>query len=122
MGSPLRVLFANFFMGNIEEEVFDGVQKLQIDDIFLKAENNDQIVALQQRLVQASGLNFTIENILDVLVKQGEGSFHTSVYTKSSNSGHCLYGLGECPQRYKISTISAYVRRSLSHCSSWKNT
>ncbi|XP_076049331.1 uncharacterized protein LOC143030008 [Oratosquilla oratoria] len=44
MGSPLGVLFAIFFMGSIEEEVFDEVQRPRIycryiDDIFVMTEN-----------------------------------------------------------------------------------
>ena len=33
--------------------------------------------------------------------------------------GTCLNGLSECPKRYKDSVINAYVRRALSHSSSW---
>ena len=35
--------------------------------------------------------------------------------------GLCLNGNSECPRRYMISTINAYVRRALTHCSSWKS-
>ncbi|XP_076044740.1 uncharacterized protein LOC143027348 [Oratosquilla oratoria] len=56
---------------------------------------------------------------LDLLVKQNENSFNTTVYTKPTNPGHCLNGSSECPQRYKDSTISAYIRRALTHCSTW---
>ena len=56
---------------------------------------------------------------LDVLVKQESNSFQTEVYTKPTNQGHCLNGKSECPQRYKDSTINAYIRRALTHCSTW---
>ena len=42
------------------------------------------------------------------------------MYTKSTNPGHCLNGRSECPQRFKDSTIGAYIRRALTHCSTWK--
>ncbi|KAK3872742.1 hypothetical protein Pcinc_022198 [Petrolisthes cinctipes] len=102
MESPLGVLFANLFMGSIEEEILKNVQAPQIycryiDGIFIKSENNQQIEAIWQQLMDASGLNYTIEHsengslpFLDVLVKQGEMSFNTSVYVKASNLGHCL--------------------------------
>ena len=48
--------------------------------------------------------------------------FKTCVYTKPTNLGMCLNGYSECPTRYLRSTISAYVRRALSHCSSWEDT
>ena len=36
--------------------------------------------------------------------------------------GLCLNGLSECPDRYKRTVISAYIKRALTHCSSWKST
>ncbi|KAG0729911.1 hypothetical protein GWK47_029357 [Chionoecetes opilio] len=49
-----------------------------------------------------------------------EESFITNVYVKPTNTGHCLNGESECPQRYKDSTIGAYIRRALTHCSTWQ--
>ncbi|KAG0729814.1 hypothetical protein GWK47_029573 [Chionoecetes opilio] len=57
---------------------------------------------------------------LDVLVTQKEESFITNVYVKPTNTGHCLNGESECPQRYKDSTIGAYIRRAFTHCSTWQ--
>ena len=51
--------------------------------------------------------------------KRENGNFNTTVYVKASNPGHCLNGISECPQRYKESTINAYIRRALSHCNEW---
>ena len=131
MGSPLGVLFANFFMGSIENQVFAEMRKPDIycryiDDIFVKVKDEEEIAVLRQRLQDVSGLRFTVEKssngtmpFLDVLVKQQETSYDTSVYIKASNQGHCLNGDSECPQRYKDSTIGAYMRRALTHCSTW---
>ncbi|KAG0700153.1 hypothetical protein GWK47_025675 [Chionoecetes opilio] len=55
-----------------------------------------------------------------ILSLQEEESFITNVYVKPTNTGHCLNGEGECPQRYKDSTIGAYIRRALTHCSIWQ--
>ncbi|KAG0696538.1 hypothetical protein GWK47_003104 [Chionoecetes opilio] len=57
---------------------------------------------------------------LDFLVTQKEESFITNVYVKPTNPGHCLNGESKCPQRYKDSTIGAYIRRALTHCSTWQ--
>ena len=57
---------------------------------------------------------------LDVLVKLSYESFNTTVYVKITNPGHCPNGRSECPQRYKDSTIGAYIRRALTHCSTWQ--
>ena len=132
MGSPLGVLLANFFMGSIEEEIFKETEKPDIycryvDDIFIKTKNYDDTEKLRKRLQESSGLNFTIERsingtmpFLDVLVKQIDESFKTEVYTKTTNPGHCLNGRSECPQRYKDSTIGAYIRRAITHSSTWE--
>ncbi|XP_063884694.1 uncharacterized protein LOC135113369 [Scylla paramamosain] len=132
MGSPLGVLLANFFMGCIEEEVFKKVKKPDIycryiDDIFIKTKDAAEAEHFRLHLQETSGLTFTMENskdgampFLDVLVQQEEGRFTTSVYTKPTNPGLCLNGRSECPTRYKDSTISAYIRRALTHCSTWK--
>ncbi|XP_076029293.1 uncharacterized protein LOC143018079 [Oratosquilla oratoria] len=113
MGSPLGVLFANFFMSTVEEQVFGDIQRPStycqyIDDTF----------------EEKSGLHFTMEKstdgalpFLDVLQKVEEDTISTSVYVKSTNAGHCLNGQSECPDRFKETTIAAFVRRALSHCS-----
>ena len=131
MGSPLGVLFANFFMGRVERDTFSSLQKPAIyaryvDDIFVLTRDEDEVQHLQQHLQETSGLTFTVEHssegrlpFLDVLVNQQPGKFNTEVYCKPTNPGLCLNGRSECPERYKRSTISAYVRRALTHCSSW---
>ena len=131
MGSPLGVLFANFFMGSIENQVFAERRKpaiycRYIDDIFIQVKDGQELEELRQHLQDMSGLRFTVEEsnngtmpFLDVLVKQQETTYSTSVYVKASNQGHCLNGDSECPQRYKDSTIGAYIRRALTHCSTW---
>lgn len=57
---------------------------------------------------------------LDVLVDATNTNYETQVYRKETNTGHCLNGKSECPQRYKDSVIRAYVHRALTHCSSWE--
>ena len=97
MRSPLGVLLANFFMGCVEEEVFRKIKNSDIycryiDDIFIKTKNQADTELIRQRLQQVSGLNFTIENsinvtmpFLDILVKQTDKSFTTQVYVKATN-------------------------------------
>ena len=133
MGSPLGVLFANFFMGRVERDAFSNLEKppiyaRYIDDIFVLAKDNNEVEHLRRHLQDTSGLNFTVEHssegrlpFLDVLVHQQPGGFNTEVYTKPTNPGLCLNGRSECPDRYKRSTISAYVRRALTHCSNWSS-
>ena len=135
MGSPLGVLFANFFMGCIEEEVFSEFNSptiycRYIDDTFVKISNDCDLLQLKEHFEEKSGLRFTIERsnngqlpFLDVLLTRQDGNeINTSVYVKKTNSGHCLNGASECPSRYLVATASAYIRRALSHCNTWTST
>ncbi|MPC59874.1 hypothetical protein E2C01_053902 [Portunus trituberculatus] len=58
---------------------------------------------------------------LNVLVTAQESGFETTVYIKKTNKGLCLNGNSEGTKRCTDSTINAYVRRALTHCSTWKN-
>lgn len=133
MGSPLAVLFANFFMGTIEATVLQqqrpSIYCRYVDDIFVRIRNFEELEDLKRRLTEESGLTFTYEEsnngslpFLDVLVTARNVGFTTTVYVKETNQGLCINGNSECPERYLRSTINAYVHRALSHCSSWEST
>ncbi|XP_064086081.1 uncharacterized protein LOC135201133 [Macrobrachium nipponense] len=134
MGSPLRVLFANFYMGEVEDRVFSQhrcphTYRRYIDDIFAQANSEDKVEALRQQLLQHRALNFTIEYcsndrlpFLDVLVTKMNQKLATTVYTKATNFGLCLNGDSECPVRFKTTTVTAFVRRALLHYSTWQDT
>ena len=131
MGSPLGVLFANMYMAWVEERTFNnhpppGVYARYIDDIFITTTSDEEVPHLITALEENSSLAFTCESsvegrlpFLDVdICKQDEG-FKTKVYTKATNVGRCLNARGECPVSYKISVVSSYVNRALTHCSNW---
>ncbi|XP_068227972.1 uncharacterized protein [Palaemon carinicauda] len=134
MGSSLCVLFANFYMGVVEERVFSQLECpvtyfRNIDDTFVKATSTEAIENLIRTFEDNSILHFTLENsvdnsltFLDVLISSTKEGFQTTVYTKPTNLGMCLNGESECPARYRASTISAFVCRGFSHCSSWIDT
>ncbi|XP_076031091.1 uncharacterized protein LOC143019338 [Oratosquilla oratoria] len=126
MGSPFGVLFVNFFMGSIEELIFRSMKKPDIYCRYIKVNDYQEVEKIRLKLQEATGLKFTAEHsvgnsmpFLDVLVTQSGHNFTTNVYTKPSNGGQCLNGNSECPNRYKQSTIGAYVRRALTHCDTW---
>ncbi|XP_064095659.1 uncharacterized protein LOC135207763 [Macrobrachium nipponense] len=133
MGSPLRVLFANFYIGTVEQTVFKGINKPRmyvpyIDDTFVCADSQEDIEDLRCAFHAHNCLKFMIEQsqdcrlpFLDVLVEQ-EDSFSTKVNKKPTNLGMCTNGMSECPEKYNHSTISAYVRKALLHCSSLNDT
>ena len=131
MGSPLGVLFANFYMGVVEERVFSehnppSKYARYIDDTFVITKDLGELQELIRRFKENSRLNFTHElscngtlPFLDVRVHGVGTDFKTSVYTKSTNTGMCMSGESECPTRYSKSVIRSYIERALSHSSSW---
>lgn len=133
MGSPLGVLFANFYMGTLEEEIFSQHPELKppiyaryIDDVFINTSNEEEVLKLLQAFKSNSLLNFTHEMeenqklpFLDVLVHRNSTSFATEVFVKSTNLGFCLNAASECPEKYRRSVINSFVKRAFTHCSTW---
>lgn len=132
MGSPLGPLFANFYLGSIEEKVFHLNNDLKpelycryVDDIFLTVADLNQLESLKNTFESNSCLKFTYEmneNILpflDVSINRINNIFSTNVHIKETNPGFCMNGISECPERYKRSVINAYVNRAFTHCSNW---
>ena len=133
MGSPLGVLFANMYMGTVEERVFSMVEKPSvygrfIDDIFVNVANANDVLLLTNAFEHNSVLHFTVEHnvegrlpFLDVLIDSNEGSIKTSVYVKPTNNGTTMNARGECSVTYKRSVVAAFARRAITHCSSWSD-
>ena len=123
-------------MGSVEERIFTEHPDLKpsiyaryIDDIFISTTSQEEVLHLIQVFKRNSSLNFTHETeenqrlpFLDVLVHRNPTSFSTEVYVKSTNLGFCLNAASECPERYRRSVINAFVKRALTHCSSWTAT
>ena len=89
--------------------------------------SEEDLQQLQRKLQDNSVLRFTNEKsenqslpFLDIMISKEENKFRTTVYTKPTNVGRCLNARGECPETYKKSVISAYVKRAFTHCSTWK--
>ncbi|XP_066957074.1 uncharacterized protein [Macrobrachium rosenbergii] len=66
MGSPLGVLFANFYMGTVEQRVFEDIHQPRmymryIDDIFVSPNSQEEIENLRRAFHNHSCLSFTIE-------------------------------------------------------------
>ena len=133
MGSPLGVLFANAYIGFIEQRVFHGTRQptkyhRYIDDTFIIADSHETLDVICRAFEMSSVIRFTCEfpedgvlPFLDVRIKQDRGGFHTLVYRKPTNLRLCLNGDSECSSKCKTSVISSFVRRALSHCSTWND-
>ncbi|XP_069169309.1 uncharacterized protein [Procambarus clarkii] len=133
MGSPLGVLFANLYMGTIEQRVLvdmdlkSAIYCRYVDDIFMQVPDVRHLQQLKEAVKQNSVLRFTceIENdgklpFLDVTVMERNGGFHTAVFTNEVNIGIYLSANSECPVRNKRSVVNAYIDRVLSHSTEWK--
>ena len=98
-----------------------------LDDIFVDIKDEESLQRLKRQLEHHSVLSFTTEMadghklaFLDVDINSSSGDFQTTVYRKLTNTGHCLNGRSECPDRYRLSVISAYIHRALKHSSTWQ--
>ncbi|XP_069158474.1 uncharacterized protein [Procambarus clarkii] len=133
MGSPLDVLFANFYMETIDQRVLvdmglkPAICCRYVDDIFMQVPDVRRLRELKEAFEHNSVLSFTFEmetdgklSFLDVAVTERNGGFHTAVYTKETNIGMCLNANSDCPDRYKRNVFNTYVDRALSHSSGWK--
>ena len=133
MGSNLGPTFANYYMAELESNVFSSYPNAKprlyaryVDDIFLIIDNNDALQEIKTLFESNSILKFTYEEekhnrlaFLDVLVNRQENKFSTSVYIKPTHSNDCLNYNGVCPDRYKISTINTLINRAYRVCSDW---
>ena len=130
MGSHLGVLFANAYMGFVEQWVFQRIPsplkyRSYIDDTFIIADMRAALNSICRAFGGSSVLKFTWEfphegtlPFVDVKVKQDSDRFITTVYRKPMNIGMCLNGDSECTVKFKSSVIAAYTNRAITHCSS----
>ena len=134
MGSPLGPLFANFYMGDLETNVFNSsnvkphIYARYVDDIFIQVENDKQISDLKLEFEKRSVLKFTIEKnvqnkipFLDVNIDTSNNTFKTTVHRKSTNMGFCLNADSECTEKYKTSVISSYITRAFKITTTWND-
>ena len=134
MGTPLGPTFANFYVGNLEQQVIPHcINKpilycRYIDDIFLIVSDQNHILELKQSFESRSVLKFTIENsinnklpFLDVHIENLNNSLKTTVYRKPTNTGTCLNFNSQCCDRYKQSVISSYLNRAYKITTNWQD-
>ena len=134
MGSPLGPTFANFYMGHLEEQIFENgnnkpsIYARYVDDIFVQVNSVDQLIELKEKFQRNSVLNFTYElhvdnklPFLDVMVTSTNTKFDTKVYHKPTNYGTCLNANSECVDKYKDSVVVNYLNRAYRVTNSWQD-
>ena len=131
MGSCLGPTFADFYMCNLENNVFENHSDIKpplyaryVDDIFLVLNDLKDLRPILCNFEANSVLKFTFETekseklaFLDCLVQKFEDNFKTSVYVKDTNSGDCINYYSICPERYKVGVIKTLLHRAF-HVSS----
>jgi hypothetical protein len=134
MGSSLGPSFANFYMCELENKIFEQypekaplVYARYVDDIFVMVDDAIKLTELKNLFECHSVLKFTFEKekndqlaFLDVLVKRHESELLTSVHVKSTNSGECINYNGICPERYKTGVIKCLLHRAFQISSNWE--
>ena len=133
MGSCLGPTFANFYMCNLENKVFQENPSLKpalytryVDDIFVAVENAELLELIKNEFESKSVLQFTYENekcekltFLDCIVTRMNEKFHTGVYVKDTNNGDCINFKSVCPERYKIGVIKTLLHRGYHISADW---
>lgn len=133
MGSALGPLFANFYMAHVEEAVFNDPEIKPttycryVDDAFLEVRDRDHLSTIIGELEKHSVLKFTYEShqdnslaFLDVFVQATPEKYVTSVYVKPTNTGKTLNAKSECPSKYKISVLRAFITRAIKTSSTYE--
>lgn len=133
MGSALGPTFADFYMCNLENEIFEEYPELKpliyvryVDDCFVLVNNYHSLQLIKEKFEANSVLKFTFETeknkqvpFLDTIVKRYDLQFKTSVYVKSTNAGDCINYNSICPDRYKTGVIKTLLHRGYHTSSDW---
>jgi len=97
-----------------------------VDDIYTDA-NQGLRLKIKASMEENSVLKFTCEEsqnnqlpFLDVLKIYDTSRFSTSVYVKPTDTGICLNGKSECPEKYKEAVVMSYVKRAWTTCSTYE--
>ena len=132
MGSPLGPTFANWFLGEIENNIF-AISKpfypkfyvRYVDDVCAVFRNSGDVNKFLQLLNdQHEQLQFTVEKtqgtlpFLDVEIRFGKNEIETGVYRKKTDTGTILNFKSLAPMAWKIGLWKCLWYRATQICSS----
>jgi hypothetical protein len=131
MGSPLGPTIANFFLANLEMEMFKKTNLIKptvylryVDDVFAIFDCNDTLVNFFNFINKLHpNLKFTLERakdtlpFLDVEVKIIGDYFETCVYRKKTHTNVLLNYNAMVPKKWKIGLIICLLNRAWCICS-----
>jgi len=134
MGSALGPTFADYYMCNLENSIFENHPELKpniyvryVDDCFLLVNDELTLIRIKNAFESQSVLKFTYEleknkslPFLDAVINRSDSSFSTSVFIKPTNYGQVINYKSICPDRYKEGVIKTLLNRGYHHCSNWQ--
>ena len=134
MGSPLGPVFANIFLGHLEETYFVNCPSFPkfyrryVDDIFAIVDHEGQAKQFCNFLNSTHpNMSFTMEteqdgklNFLDTVVNKNDTVFFTSLYRKPTFTGLYTNWSSLIPLNYKIGLIKSLINRAYNISSSWE--
>ena len=133
MGCPLGPTFANWFLGDIEQNIFKTAQPFYpktylryVDDVFAVFKNNSDVELFLDLLNSQHGqLQFTMEKakgdslpFLDVEIKLSDLGLDTQVYRKKTDTGTILHYDSVAPQSWKTGLFKCLTHRAKKICNS----
>ena len=136
MGNPSAPHLANIFLCTLEDNIMDQCPseykpkfyRRYLDDTFVIFDNENSANSFLNYINSLhSNINFTMEKeqdrrlaFLDVdVTRQDDGSFTTSVYRKSTNTGLATSFFSFIPYLYKINVIRTFIYRAYHLSSSY---
>ena len=134
MGSPLGPLFANFFLGHLESNVFERREQYYpvfyvryVDDTFLLFSVPGDVDMFLKLLNEFHpSIQFTCEfsvnetiPFIGVNVKMTRAGFETSVYHKRCDKGIFLHSQSFCDEKYKNNLMKMLCHRAFTLSSNW---
>ena len=132
MGCPLGPTFANWFLGDIEANIFKDPKAFfpktyvrYVDDVFaVFRKNSDVELFLNYLNTQHGQLKFTLEKanddtlpFLDVEVSLAEMGIATKVYRKNTDTETILNYESVAPQSWKTGLFKCLIHRAKNICS-----
>ena len=125
MGSPLAPLLANWFVSNLETDLFHKHQEPKmycryVDDIFSVFSNKKQGIEFNEKLNNIhKAMVFTMETsminqlpFLDINIRIKDDQFSTSIYKKSSNTNVMMNYESCTPKSWKKNLIKYLFERN----------
>ena len=131
MGNPLGPTLANFFLADLETNMFDKFSGIKpkgyvryVDDIFCVFEDESQVTPFFDFLNSLhKNLKFTLElgtkslPFLNTYIEINGYDFNSSIYRKKTHTGVCMNFTALVPRKWKFGLILGFLHTAKAVCS-----